>query len=107
MPRTERYPWTDDEIQCAYNAALATTVGFDLGDIREILRGFHEAGIKVEIPGPRFTVMQLSDNFEVWDEKPGEAARLVATFNKRHHPDAQCAAREEAERLNRVHDDNA
>ena len=51
----------------------------------------------------RYTLQNLSGDVEVWDGLPGEAARLVASFNKRHHPDPYGGAQREAERLNRAH----
>lgn len=100
MPATQKYPWTDDQVRRAYHAAQSTTVGFDLGDIREILRGFHEHGITVEIPGERFYAVEMSYQGEGWkvvDRHDPEPAVWVARFNG---PDAEKYARSHAERLN-------
>ena len=101
MPATEHYPWTDVQIDYAFEAGNRHLCEFDRDDIRELLRGFREAGITIKIPSPRFMARDRGltggSHWEVVDTAEREPEFWVARFHGRH---ADQYAREHAERLN-------
>jgi hypothetical protein len=103
MPATENYPWTDTQIDRAVEAGNRHLCEFDRDDIRELLRGFREAGITVDIPEPRYAVREGSGGVHFQVAPPGDLTPAVASFfgGPDGHPDPEGAAKAEAHRLNR------
>lgn len=89
-----------DEDTFHFAKVAGTHEGWADGGSRAVVAELRRLGWKIEPPRPRFSVTRKPFGWVV--AASGEVGRDVATFYDGHgqHPEAEAAARAEAERLN-------
>jgi hypothetical protein len=87
MPPTEKYPWTDEQVDAFASCEPYYYLPIDSQDrktAREYLRNLTEAGIEVTFPERPYTVVDASDGglrkFEVTERTMPSAVPLAAFY---------------------------
>jgi hypothetical protein len=99
MPASQHYPWSDDQLTYAYQAANRHSEGFDRDDVREMLRGFRDAGIGLKFPSYWCYENHVGQWFVIRGD--GTSGDDHVACYERSHPHPERAALLEAARLNR------